>query len=387
MKQDSSPHTSLIVRSQRPVAERATRPVFSKDSLDKKLQGLQVKASGGDHQSHIRLEAIHRLVDPCLQFCASDVKRILSKGYPPQVEKGLEIYRLMRRLKLFCEPVGKTVGAACRVKLINFKELTFSSLLDIKAAHDLVRRASERNNRNEKFDGMALLKPEEKALYLRLRPYFGGKKRPTLKSLAVSLLGEGNEIFTDRTATNYLAAVRSFKIEHKEDLDFTWGSTWSVVGVIDAYNLNETTGRETASRIVINLAEVSKGIGFQYETGFQRMMEDFGKGIRESLMPKPFLDGFGIAGETTNAFAEYERRTAEAFRNAVSPVFQQQAILGNHFNSLLEGFRTIGESMTALAANSPLEVESRLSAFTAGFPMQEGFAKYFPDRPFGQETK
>ncbi len=370
MKQDSSAHNRLTVRSKQHPVERAPRPIFSKDSLEKKLQALQEKASGGDHQSHIRIEAIHRLVDPCLHFCESDVKRILSKGYPPQVEKGLQLYRLMRRLRLFCEPKGETIGAACRVQLINFEKLTLSSLLDIKAADDLVRRATEKGYSSENFDGMALLKPEEKALYKRLTPYFGGRKRPTLKSLAISLLGEGNDIFTDRTATNYLAAVRTFKIKHKEDLDFTWGSTWSVVGVINSYNLNAETGRETARRVVINLAEAAK------TTGLPNFLVGIAQGFRESLMPKSFFDGFTRMAETKNAFAEYQRGIAEGLKMELFHGIQQD-VLAARFNFQAETLKAMGAGINALAA-SQLGFESRLRAIAAGFPMQESFARYFP---------
>jgi hypothetical protein len=373
MRHDSSARNSLIGRTQLVPMERATRSVLSKESFDKKLQGLQLKAASGDHQSLIRLEAIQQLVDPCLYFCDSDVRRILSKGYPPQVEKGLQLYRLMRHLTLFCEPLGDTVGVACRVKLINLEELTLSQLLDIKAAHNLVWRALERRKNNEEFNGLELLKPDERNLYRRLKPYFGGRKRPTLKSLAISLLGEGNEIFSDRSATNYLAAVRDFKIKHKADLEFKWGSTWSLVGIVDSYNHDAKTGRETAKRVVINLAEATKG------KGLPNFLEGIARSVRESLIPKSFWEGIRIRNETMNVFAANYRREVGDIWSALEKGIQQQGMMANHFRSQVQGFRAMGESMSAFAVNHrQLGAESSLRALARGFSSQEGFAKYFP---------
>lgn len=93
---------------------------------------------------------------------------------------------------------------------------------------------------SEQFNGLALLTPEEKDLYERAKRYFGGRKRPTLKSLALDLLSEEGEVFVDRSASNHLAAVREFREKHKEKL----GVGWYFAGGVDSYNKNPKSARE-----------------------------------------------------------------------------------------------------------------------------------------------
>lgn len=367
MRHDSSPHG---FRSRRLPVERAPRPSLSKDSFDKKLQGLQEKASEGDHQSQVRLEAIHRLVDPCLHFYESDVRRILNKGYSPQIERGLRLYRLMSRLTLFCEPDSEIVGAACRVKLINLEELTLDHLLDIKGAHNLVSRVSDKGMNAESFNGLDLLKQEEKTLYEKSKKYFGGRKRPTLKSLAANLLSEeGTEVFSDRSVSNYLTAVRDFRRQYKNDI----GITWFFIASIDSYNRNAKTGRETAKMVMLNLADATK------KTGFPNILEGIAQIFREPLIPNSFLEGIRIRNEAMNFFAASYRREVGSIWNELAKGFQRQGVIANPFLSQLDGIRAIGAGINALAASNRLGLENTMRGVLGGLPSQASFAKYFPE--------
>jgi hypothetical protein len=257
MKRDSNRKNTLISSNRRRIAKRAERPSYSIDSLNKKLQDLQANATQGSYQAQIRLEAISQLLDPCLDFCESDVRRILNKGYPPQVQRGLRLFRLMRHLVLLCEPVGDTVGVACRVRLINFEDLTFSKLVDIKGhTAALVARVSDKGMTSERFNGLELLTSEEKNLYERIKRYFGGRKRPTLKSLTLSLLGEEGEVFSDRSASNHLTAVREFCDKHKDKL----GLRWFFIGGVDSYNRNAKSARESCSESISSMRNAVRGL-------------------------------------------------------------------------------------------------------------------------------
>src|ERR1044071_9798506 len=84
-----------IKRKSRRVEKRAERASVSIDSFNKKVETLQADATRGDYQARLRLEAINQLLNPFLEFSEPDVQRIISKGYPLQIERGLKLYRLM----------------------------------------------------------------------------------------------------------------------------------------------------------------------------------------------------------------------------------------------------------------------------------------------------
>lgn len=242
----------LIKRKSRRVEKRAESAAFSTDSFNEKVEALQAKAARGDYQSQFRLEAVNQLLDPFLEFSESDVKKVINKGYPPQVERGLKLYRLMSRLTVLCEPVGEVVGAASRVRLINFEHLTWSEFLDIKIhTLALISRVSDKRMTSEQFNGLALLNPEERDLYKRAKRYFGGRKKTTLKSLALDLLSEEGEVFVDRSASNHLAAVREFREKHKEKL----GVGWYFAGGVDSYNKNPKSVREFYAECAASVAK------------------------------------------------------------------------------------------------------------------------------------
>jgi hypothetical protein len=281
MMQESYPNNSLIPHGRRVlVLERRDRS-GSLVPLDKKLENIQAKAKAGDYQSQLRLEAISKLLDPCLEFYESDVERIVNKGYSLQVERGLHLYRLMSQLRLFCEPIGDTVGIACRIKLLNFEELTWEKFLDTRAESlNLLFRIADR--RGEIFNGMDLLTEQERVLYHRLKPYFGGRKKPTLKSLALNLLGEENGFYSERNAYNYLTAVKKFRRMHKDELGFSW----YFIGSLDCYNSNPKTVREYLNNMYIEVGKCLKDV--VWPTVSKEILQAI-KGIDTALASKHML--------------------------------------------------------------------------------------------------
>lgn len=271
MRVNHSAGSRLIKRNSRRVEKRAERASFSTDSFNEKVKALQANAACGDYEAQLRLEAVDQLLNPFLEFTESDVKKVINKGYPPQVERGLKLYRIMSRLIVLCEPVGEVVGAASRVRLINFEDLTWSEFLNIKIhTIALLSRHSDKHMTSEQFNGLALLTPEEKDLYERAKRYFGGRKKPTLRSLALDLLSEEGEVFVDRSASNHLAAVREFREKHKEKL----GVGWYFAGGVDSYNKNPKSAREFYAECAASLR----------------------KAVRESVIPSYEIIGEMFAG-------------------------------------------------------------------------------------------
>jgi hypothetical protein len=256
MKNEFYTNKASLRSNRRRNSKRVGRPSISIESLHKSLDDLHAEGVRGEYQAQLRLETISQLLDPCLNYCESDVHRILSKGYPPQVERGLTLYRLMSRLTILCEPVGDAVGVACRVRLIKFEDLTWSQFLNLKSnTHTLISRMSGKGTTADSFNALELLKPEEKDLYERVKLYFGGRKRPTLKSLALGLLAEEGEVFTDRGASNQLAAARDFRDRHKDKLGFKW----SFVGGVDHYNRSPKSAREFYAEGISSIGRAVSG--------------------------------------------------------------------------------------------------------------------------------
>lgn len=216
-------------------------PSNPNDALCQNIKALRTQAAGGDYQSQIRLEAIYNLADPYLYFYDSDIRRVLNKGNSPQVERGLTLFRLMSKIRILCEPVGNTVGKTCRVRLINFEKLTVNELFEIKGQSiGLVPRAALLHREGGKFNGLDLLSKEEKILYRRVKKYFGKRKKPTLQRIALDILGEEDELFSERNSFNYLAAARDFHLKYKQES----GSSLYYIESVDSFNLNAKTGQE-----------------------------------------------------------------------------------------------------------------------------------------------
>ena len=77
------------------------------------------------HQANLRLQAIEKLLYSPDDFSESDLRPILKKrDHSLQVERAVELYMMMGRLKNLCEPKGDAVGPSCRVQQIKFEELT-----------------------------------------------------------------------------------------------------------------------------------------------------------------------------------------------------------------------------------------------------------------------
>jgi hypothetical protein len=115
-------------------------------------------------------------------------------------------------------------------------------------------RAASRIEKGEKFDGLALLSPGEQELYQRIKPFFGGRKRPTLKSVASALTGGSEAKFTDKTILTHLAAVKEFGREHRDDLGYSW---YFIAGV-DSFGSDKTTGRELLLDVRLRMRELMR---------------------------------------------------------------------------------------------------------------------------------
>jgi hypothetical protein len=206
---------------------------FQSERLVKDLERLTGEATQGSYQAQQRYEAIQRLVDPTLDFCDSDLRRILNKGHSPQVQKGLRLYRLMQKLTVLVEPIGDKTGSVCPVRLIPFEEATsWEMFLEIRfpITGDHLERAFKMKKLG-RFNGEAVLNEQERKLLRRLKPYFGSRKKPTLQSLAINLLNEeGNgKGFSGRALYNYLEAVREYRTKKQQATATSFSFTFYAV--------------------------------------------------------------------------------------------------------------------------------------------------------------
>lgn len=236
---------------------------FLPEMLVKDLEALTSQGKQGHYQSQLRLEAIQKLVDPALQFCDSDLRRILNKGHSPQLQRALRFYRKMRQLTILVEPVGEKTGPGCRVRLIPFEELTWETLLDTKFPLSLVRLQRVIKTKEQgRFRGEALLEDDEKELLQKIKPYFGRRKKPTLQSLAINLLNtEANcQGFSERALYNYLRVAREYRRKNQKGPSNAISMT---IGGVEFFGKSSRrTVRETyndMARAIVGMAKATSG--------------------------------------------------------------------------------------------------------------------------------
>lgn len=208
----------------------------------KRLQG----EAASRFQASQRLKAIDALLFLPADFYESDLQRILRKSkYPRPIEKSIKLYVMMACLTPLCEPTGSATGPACWVKLIDFENLTLDSVLDVKGTagfrlffslpliinkphprRQLLFESPEsgeidlrwhKYEYGSKFNALDSLSAEQKDLYYRAKPFFGGRKKPTLQSLAAYLLKDPNDKgYSERSVSRYLQAFRELRFADED---------------------------------------------------------------------------------------------------------------------------------------------------------------------------
>jgi hypothetical protein len=195
------------------------------------------------HQADLRLRAIKKLLYSPQDFLESELKPILERReYPLTVERALALYMMMAKLMRLCEPKGAAVGPACTVQPIRFEELTLSDALELRNGIGL-RVAFHLNSPaevNHSIVGLSLLSDEEKLLYERIKPYFQGRGKPTLKILAARLLRDSEDrSFSDRSIVRYIEILRGYEfIEPNYRRDY-------LIRSVDRYGMNHKSAKES----------------------------------------------------------------------------------------------------------------------------------------------
>ena len=188
------------------------------------------------------------------------------KQISPQVKKGLEIYGMMAKLMLLCEPTGNDVGPTCYVKLIDFRKLDRAAVFELKgSARQLVFRLATRPEaeRRAAFRGMSLLSEEEQKIYEKARRL--NSRRDTLKSLAQKILnkekpGAG---YSDR---NVIRVVRSLATSESKDKSKSDGFNRdeylrrSMLTSVNSFGSNHTTATQMLAEMQqsMNIAAVAQ---------------------------------------------------------------------------------------------------------------------------------
>ena len=164
---------------------------FQLQRLLENIDKLSQEAESGSFEATQRLESIRKLADPIFDFSHSDYRRILDKQLPLPVRKGIELYKMMNQLTYLVQPVGNRKGTACSVHRVDYENLTWEEFLNLRGNFsagfftEAIRQRAEPT-----FEGLRMLNDRQKELYQRIKVYFGKRKRPTLQSLAMSLLSE-----------------------------------------------------------------------------------------------------------------------------------------------------------------------------------------------------
>jgi len=167
------------------------------------------------YQADLRLKAIDKLLFSREPFSESALRRFVGKrDYPLQVERGLELYMMMARLTKLCEPKAGAIGPACTVRQIMFEELTLADALELKNGLGLrvVFQLKSPTKASRSLVGPNILTDEEKDLYERIKPYFAGHGKPTLKILAARLLRDSDDrLFSDRAIIRYIEVLEDYE--------------------------------------------------------------------------------------------------------------------------------------------------------------------------------
>jgi hypothetical protein len=195
---------------------------ISSDECVVALERLRREAASGRYQAGQRLTVIKAMLFSAVDFSESDLQRILRKSeYSLPIARSIKLYVMMARLTQLCEAKGSATGPACAVTLIDFENLTWAGVLDVKgkAGFGLFFSLPGIVNKTTKFSALNFLSPEQKHLYYRAKPYFIEKKKPTLQSLAASLLKEEcpNDGYSERSVNRYIHAFRDFKFADQDN--------------------------------------------------------------------------------------------------------------------------------------------------------------------------
>jgi hypothetical protein len=225
-------------------------------SHDERIEAICRLEAAGDHFPAVStLKAIDKLLVFGEVFSCTDLERIVGKrDYPIQVERGVDLYLMMARIMNLCEPKGDTRGPACAVRLVDFERLTREEALDLKngvGIRLLNQPWSLKDGSN--FSGADLLTTEEKQLHERIKPYFGGRGKPTLQILAARMLRNPQDrSFSDRTIRRYIEALRDYNfVDEDRRRDY-------MISSVNSFGTHNRSARESARYA---MAQTLKQIG------------------------------------------------------------------------------------------------------------------------------
>ena len=90
------------------------------------------------------------------------------------------------------------IGPSCYLKLVDFETLSRQEALELKNGFGvrLILAPIDSANHSSAFCAWDLLSPEEKALYKRIKQFFIGRQKPTLKILAARLLRNSEKSYS-----------------------------------------------------------------------------------------------------------------------------------------------------------------------------------------------
>ena len=252
---------------------------FDIQGLFENLEKLFEEAQLGKNEAIQRLDAIKKLANPIFDFSASDYKRILDKELSLPVKKGIQLYKMMNGLTYLVQPTGKDKGTATAVRRIDYENITWEELLDLRGGFNtgfIMQAMKQRAEPN--FEGLNMLNEHQKELYQRIKVYFGYKKKPTLQSLAMNLLSEeaDGKDFSERSLYIYLDAVEKHQQRRKLAAGFD-------VLFYTFYSIREFNSGGTIRQSIENWDNTMRATA----TSIYGMQQEVFANLFKNIMPKP----------------------------------------------------------------------------------------------------
>lgn len=231
-------------------------------SPDQRVESLRrLEARSDQYLTALILRAIDTLLVFGENFSNTVLERIVDAGkHPAKIERALQLYAMMFRLMNVCEPKGKRIGPSCFLRLIEFETLTRKEALELKNGFGwrLIVGPAVSANDVTPFSALDLLSAEEKELYERVKPFFSGHQKPTLKALAARLLRTSEEkLYSERNILRYIEALRDYEFTDYEFTDRDYRREYLISSVNDFGTHNKSANESfryamarTAAQIV-----------------------------------------------------------------------------------------------------------------------------------------
>ncbi len=295
------------------------------------------EAAGDQYPAASTLKAIDKLLVYGEVFSYTDLERIVGKrDYPIQVERGVELYLMMARVKNVCEPKGDGIGPACAVRRIDFEQLTREEALDLKNGIGFRLLTQPSLGKGDKFCGLDLLTTEEKQLYERIKPYFDGRKKPTLQILAARMLRNSQDrSFSERSVPRYIDALENYKfVDDDRRRDY-------LISSVNSFGTHNKSARESARYAIAQSAA-------QIAQVFRQQMAESAQLVAQSIPRIPDILAQLQLDQSIVLMRATRPHVQQTLRLIAQSVAQIPVVLPQLHLAVAEAYRSIPQTLSLL---------------------------------------